>query len=70
MRFKTELLTTLDRGKIPCLITRVFPTVNLLGCGQEETRQDSLTMGPFPLCLVFWLHVCEAKKLLSLVYLY
>lgn len=24
MRFKTELLTTLDRGKIPCLITRVF----------------------------------------------
>lgn len=30
MRFKTELLTTLDRGKIPCLITKAFATVKLL----------------------------------------
>lgn len=53
IRFQTELLTALDRGEISCLTTKAFANSEAAwkscgGCGQEETGQDCLGMGPFP----------------------
>lgn len=52
MRFKTELLTALDRGKILSL-TEAFPAVKLLekavvAVVRKKPGRIFFTMGPFP----------------------
>lgn len=69
MRFNIELLTTLDKEKISCLMTNTFKSIFTIGKAVVAAvgKKAGRILGPWVLSPFVWCSgfACEPKKMLS-----